>query len=662
MKLPFGKKPNDDVEQPTVKLIRDKFQFNLADSTLPQTQDNIIEEVDQGLKAAGKPTYRSTMPVASMFFVELLMSDYQEAGHVGAVTLQLIESGYTKPNDKKRSKKRNDAEPVLSVLDKFAIAFTLNNEFVHLPQVIANYFMNLRNDDVGYQGRRDYIEAILDFYDSTYGQAFKGLFGLMPSESISLPSEDEWRTKYGDEKKVFVIAEKRENETDDVSDNFNEPAQPIEDSESSVLDSDNEPDEAEEWGEDDSSEFVTDAFEDDGVPAFEESESVPTDSKSRSPLPNIFSALDQVVDSGSIQAELLPVREFHELREADDGYVRSQLNRKKMKFNETRKLALDSLNQSAEKKLGEKVAQIKKDLTDQSTKFDLAHNALELAQNTVQPTIQAELDSAKSTAEKDLLTVAQNKRDEENRRHASILQEIDTTLMSDKKQTLQDLEVEFGQKEKSRIAEAQANYQAEFDNKKAEQFNNMSSQMLSELKTLATSLQNSSNEYMRLLVEEENKYLAKYEEQQRKIHIAAQKREIALQAVDIEKGKANNLQSSLDERDQQLAEAMIAINSSKQREAELQGEIRSLKANNVTIDQMELIAGKDKDTFTFKDFMEWQKLQQVPEKKKTSTRSKKGRLCRCCSFGNRRRWGRGIQMSAFKRHLKYKALHVPGIT
>ncbi|WP_141559883.1 hypothetical protein [Fructobacillus fructosus] len=128
------------------------------------------------------------------------------------------------------------------------------------------------------------------------------------------------------------------------------------------------------------------------------------------------------------------------------------------------------------------------------------------------------------------------------------------------------------------------------------------------------------------LINTQNDFLAKYEEQQRQIHVEAQKREIALRAVEIEKEKSANLRQELQEKDEQLADALVSITQMKNNEAALQGENRSLKANQVSPEQLSALSKTSDSSFTFKDFLEWQKAQveiQATTNKKSKRKAPK---------------------------------------
>ncbi|GAP01783.1 hypothetical protein FFRU_120430 [Fructobacillus fructosus] len=244
----------------------------------------------------------------------------------------------------------------------------------------------------------------------------------------------------------------------------------------------------------------------------------------------------------------------------------------------------------------------------------------------IKPIIEKELKEAKEKASRDLEANAETLRQQENQRHNVALQEIDANLIVKKKQSDQDLSSEFDKKEFDRIEQSQRKFEVEFNQQKAEQLKSVSSQILTELKVFAESLQQASNEFMTELINTQNDFLAKYEEQQRQIHVEAQKREIALRAVEIEKEKSANLRQELQEKDEQLADALVSITQMKNNEAALQGENRSLKANQVSPEQLSALSKTSDSSFTFKDFLEWQKAQveiQATTNKKSKRKAPK---------------------------------------
>ncbi len=635
--IPKKKTKDTQNNAPKEKLISDKFQFNLAESTLPKNDDYIVENVDSDFSKSGMVPYKETMPAASLFFVESVLDAYAAENTVSAITLDFLEVGYkdVETSGKKKKKKKSSNEtPILSILDSFSITFTLDRNYVHLPQIIAEYFLNVPNSDVDYQGRKDYIQIILDFYDNNYGEAFKDLFGVRPSESVSLPSEEEWRTKYSEGEKIQVNAETRENEMDspaihedEAQTNASQPAIPADTIHNSVDDNvQNSPKiEVEEPGEDlltatssnqkasDTTTNQTLSASEDYFPDFSEQ------AQTNNGLDSIFGELDSLDQLVDVTPSTYDLQNIPSVSESNEQYVLSRLDQKKKEFNESRLRAQHTLNLSAQQKMGDKINEIKRDLSDKFEKFDLSHNARERAEMVIKPIIEKELKEAKEKASRDLKANAETLRQQENHRHDVALQEIEANLIDKKKQSDLDLSYEFDRKEIDRIEQSQRKFEVEFNQQKAEQLKSVSSQLLTELKVFAESLQQASNEFMTELINTQNEYLAKYEEQQRQIHVAAQKREIALRAVDIEKGKSANLRQELQEKDEQLAEALVSITQMKNNEAALQGENRTLKANQVSPEQLSALSKTSDSAFTLKDFLEWQKSQaeiQATSKKK----------------------------------------------
>ncbi|WP_158534697.1 hypothetical protein, partial [Fructobacillus fructosus] len=146
--FPKKKTKNTQNKAPKERLISDKFQFNLAESTLPINGDTIIENVDSDFSKTGMVPYKETMPAASLFFVESLLDAYAAEGTVSAITLDFLEVGYKDAETSgktKKKKKSNNVSPILDIMDSFAITFTLDRNYLYLPQVIAEYFLNIQN-------------------------------------------------------------------------------------------------------------------------------------------------------------------------------------------------------------------------------------------------------------------------------------------------------------------------------------------------------------------------------------------------------------------------------------------------------------------------------------------------------------------------------------
>lgn len=621
--LPKKKSKVTQTIQPKEKLISDKFQFNLAESTLPQDDGSVVENVDNDFSKNGMVSYTETMPAASLFFVESVLDVYANDEVVHAVTLDFLEVGYkeTESAGKKKKKKVNNEGPVLAVLDNFSITFTIDRNYYHLPQVLAEYFLNVQNSDVDYQGRKDYIQIILDFYDNHYGEAFKDLFGVRPSESVSLPSEEEWRTKYTEGEKINVIAETRENEMDspvnyedEVPTDSSQPAvsnDVVHDLVDDKVLNDPELDDKE------PSDGLLNATQEDQTSGNSglyfadgyESPELTRPAQPNSGLNLIFDEFDSLDQLVKVSPSVYDLQNMPSVSASHEQYVLSQLDQKKKEFNESRLRAQQTLNLSAQQKMGDKISEIKRELSDKFERFDLSHNARERAEMVIKPVIEKELEEAKEKASKDLQANAETLRQQEIHRHHVALQEIDDKLLDQQKQSDQDLRSEFDRKEIDRIDQSRRNFEVEFNQQKAEQLQAVSSQLLTELKVFAESLQQASNEFLTELMDTQNDFLAKYEEQQRQIHVEAQKREIALHAVDIEKEKTANLRQELQEKDEQLADALVSITQMKNNEAALEGENRSLKANQVSPEQLSALSKASDSSFTFKDFLEWQKSQ-----------------------------------------------------
>ncbi|MGQ2226820.1 hypothetical protein ACT5YR_06125 [Fructobacillus fructosus] len=393
--IPKKKTKDTQNNAPKEKLISDKFQFNLADSTLPKNNDSIIENVDSDFSKTGMVSYKETMPAASLFFVESVLDANAAENTVSAITLDFLEVGYKDvetSGKKKKKKKSSNESPILSILDSFSITFTLDRNYVHLPQIIAEYFLNIHNSDVDYQGRKDYIQIILDFYDNNYGEAFKNLFGVRPSEAVSLPSEEEWRTKYSEGEKIQVIAETRENEMDspaihedEALTDVSQPAVPADTIHDSVDGNvQNSPKiEAEKTDEGlltatSSNQKATDTTTNQTPSASEDySPDFSEQAQNNNALDSIFGELDSLDQLVDVTPSTYDLQNIPSVSESNEQFVLSQLDQKKKEFNESRLRAQHTLNLSAQQKMGDKINEIKRDLSDKFEKFDLSHNARE---------------------------------------------------------------------------------------------------------------------------------------------------------------------------------------------------------------------------------------------------------------------------------------------
>ncbi|MCK8628139.1 hypothetical protein [Fructobacillus cardui] len=630
MDFHLKKKKTSEKEDSSVQLLDDKFQFNLEESEFPDHE--AIENTSADFQSKGWLSYEATKPMANIWFVENLLLNLIANGNVGTVSLSFLETGYKTPKPekgRKKKKKQVDAKPEHAVLDQFTLSFVIDRHYVHLPQAIANYFLNIRNDSVDYTGRKDYIELILDFYDHQSGDGFKDLFGLLPSVSVTLPSEEEWRTKYNEEKEVFVNAETRENE---VAANIHIEKPVLEQSDSNLSSeqsnsSNQEENKTDQVSEDESnnafdsvstveiptSMAITKRPDDDmntvliNNDTLESSESSLTNSFT---LSSFFDELEEMRNIANVDPEFYVTHDLASVGEQDTNFVSAQVDHKKDELNVERGQVAETLNTSASQKLGVKIDQFKRALSNSASSFDLTHRALDRAHEVVDPILAAELNNAQNQEFKSLEDRANNQRAEENNRHDQALREIDETLRTEKKRASEELAAQYETKKKQELELQTKDYQAKFDQQKSDDLQTLASQFLSELQTLATTLQSTSNDYMRMFVKEQNDSLAKFEEQQRQIHAEAEKRAIALDEASIQRSKAENYKLSLEEKDEQLAETLAAVTNLKNREAELMAENRTLKENHVTSEKIDhLVNDKDND-FTFKDFMAWQENQQ----------------------------------------------------
>lgn len=582
MKIPFmgkSKGDNNDTELSTT-MLDEKFQFDVTELLDSRILSNeIVDRVNQKLVEKGLETIDVQTEghvFVSIWAVELIMQEILALNRTRQVSgLTFVEYDFPDIDQTKKSK----SAPTKEIIESYELDMDMD-DYIHIPKAIADYFMNLKSDDVGYEGRQMYIEEILDFYDRTYSTFFTKFFGLMPSEAITIPSEQGWMSSYSkgthisvsggmmrselpaEESKITSISEDTP-----VEEPVHEAPQVLE--QTSINEQPN-------------MNMYSDTF----------SETYPATPALQVPftLSDAFSQLEEYRDAANIEPELYAIGQaINDTRNEYGTYsVDHQVAVHKQVLNDERLSIFKTLNASAEQKMGSKIDAFKHQLEQFDKTFEFENDPVKQAHAIVDPIILKEKNDEKQHRLNIINQEEQSSINEENTRHETEVKKIHTYAALRKDDLTVELDEEFSAKEALKyemvLDETKQGLVAKKDNSLA----TMLSTYTSELATIKAELQTASNSYISDVMGDQQDELARFVRIAEDKYSQAQLREAKLENVEAKETRITQLRAQLADQEQMHQTSLSENETLKKQIADLASEIRVLREH--TLDPQELAA------------------------------------------------------------------------
>ena len=210
MKMPqlFKKDKQGKVE--TILKISDHFQIRLTEPGDLLDQLELFEKAAQEepdtdvLQTVGFDTpFSETKPYLTLLAMEnifKLSKEDQTLASRNPIEAELVEYDFP------ISTRKNSVAEEKEIIETHKLRINLV-DYQHLPHIIADTIMNVKDESISYDDRVDYLTDIFDFYDQYYGIPFKNLYGVRPiiSEAVELPSEPDFSAAMNNNKIVKVV-------------------------------------------------------------------------------------------------------------------------------------------------------------------------------------------------------------------------------------------------------------------------------------------------------------------------------------------------------------------------------------------------------------------------------------------------------------------------
>lgn len=569
-------------------ILPDKFQFKLShfNGSGKFSELNVFKKADKECIEKGvEDNFTKTDPFASLIYVEFIIQNLRKQQYEGTLSdLELVEYDY--PSLDERSRKKNK-HPQKEIVDSFNMQFKFDRDTLHLPQIIAEYFMNYESKEAGYDARVSYIEDILKNYSQIYGVLFKKLFGVMPEKSVDLPPEAAWHKKF--EKGIFIqvaalydsakmsgnstmpsTTQKNASDKESVHTNTTNPT--VNTSEKTEVVSVPNPPEARQPMPTHVQEEVTSQVKKFDTQPIEKDQKFktgqfPTPASSGAPksmptrltktmnnqryrrgfvLEEEFKQLDKYRNMANLELPDSCFGVVKDVPQTDPDYVLYQVNRKRQLLHQDLQTAIEGLNTSAEARLGSEIDQFKTDIQGFVAKHNKANNVAEQARNVVEPLIKQE---RQTEYKNQLARIDQQELDNqevEDKRHQTELTRIKAQASQLRDALDGKLDSQFKTAYDEKYAQVLAETTEKAEKDKEDQLTAMLATYSSKLQTSAETLQQQSIQFIANLKTQQEQEIAEYEAQQQKIHAEAQQREIALSTNDSLLKNYDNLAQQLE--------------------------------------------------------------------------------------------------------------------
>lgn len=529
-KLPTGKKKNDSdvAEYP----LADQFQFDIESSSPRLGGDaaftQAIEETNNALinKSSEFQPVSSAQPYLNLYGMELLMMMYRT--HLNAEDTASIsnvgfsEFALTEPTT---GKKRKNATPVFAPVDSYILTISISNRMTHLPQMIAEFMFNYRDEneeDPGYDNKRDYIKQILKSYTDKYGELFKEMYGVLPSEAIVYPDESEYAKTVG--QKQFLSIDPVVNIPDETisepavysAPDFNNPTSAELEQPTQVA-----PKPVEQTSQITPTK-VTEANNDDTRSTVHETQPV---SKDESGIRKYLN--DALSDSLDIHAAdvTIPLLEidpyFSNLNEEDDDYPASKIAEFKESLNDERLSVESKLNSSAQNKLVQIFKELNGNLFDTINKLEKDERLEKTVTDKINDELLERFKSERSRRGKEIDAEKERLMAQENTRHEDAVRQIDEETATKQANLDDDINAENDKLRPDRIQTAMAEGQKQLTEKQQRVIDATIKQTISSIEPTISELKTASQGMISELMRDQNDRLAVRADQLAEIHMDA---------------------------------------------------------------------------------------------------------------------------------------------
>lgn len=579
MKIPkLGRKKGTSSKAlETLPVLPDKYQFNVDNLKSDTLFQEMLSQTNQELESIGLEVTEQGNPFISLWAMELIIAGLATKTE----SLDLIAATFVEYDFSDVTSRKKNVQPTKKIIESYTITGIHVTEEIHVPKIIADYFMNLRADDVGFDGRVAYITDILGEYDRTYGTFFSKNYGLLPSESITLPSEQVWLAAYQKEASISVtsgtlksnVVEEVEDTTHDINENKLEYA-----ADTTTTEPNDEP-----IIEESIPAEITPVVE--SMTTYTETE-LNNDIASEIPadfsLSKNFGELEKYRVSAAIKPELYELNSSQTMNSS----VNEKLAERKEEINAERRSVVNTLNTSAEQKLGKKIDFFKRQLEHVENEFDLTHDASKQAHDIVDPILLQE----KKTVTQDRLNVIQQETQhaisEENQRHENAIGQITSAAKLAENELYVELNTEFEAKQSLRYEEVLSDVTMQLNGKKNNKIATMVSMFASELETLSAELLSASNAYVNDMIQDQHEELNEYQEFLQNEHSEEQLAAVKKYNVETFKARIATLEQELEGRLKDSQRQSEEIETLKDESERLKAELRGVRSNNLYVDDV----------------------------------------------------------------------------
>ncbi|WP_419153681.1 hypothetical protein [Weissella viridescens] len=616
MKIPKLKGLNRDKQasdSPAVPPLEDRFQFDLSDLKLDVDTEQMLQSVAKEVQQHEDRTYEDTKPYASFIFVEELIRKLKQLQKdVKVEGLGLVE--YDFPTLREHTKK--NVHPEKQIVDHYDMAFKVNANIVHLPQVIAEYFMNLEQAEVDYEARKSYIKEILDVYDRLYGVLFEKYFGCRPNKAVDLPSESKWSKLY--QKQAYIVVPGLYNAGNiDPNVSGQKDSAPLENTEvvnmtnvsvsptptpTAVTEipetqpdhTQSQPHEENFSGESQHNQTTelpvvqTDAnnveqsvAQPRTLPEADQRLSRRTQKGHNFELEELFDQLDAFRGSAHVQLEVPTPSYVDDLPEEDERFVENQVNKFTSERNKSLQSSITAMNKSSETQLGKQIDNFKDQIEALATKLDDETNVEEIAKEIVTPIIKSDKESAYKKALDNLDKAERDAIASENEKHEAELKRIKQDAKADRDKLVQTNDQEYEKKYDEKYQSVLADETKKFENERSQKIQTALSVATSHLQTAADELIKTMNGFVSSQQQDLVEALPEYEKEQREMHLKA----VQLQQQDMSMVDQGSMLQDLSERN---ASKDQIIQQDAEEIERLQEEVLKLKSQNKGLQQAEI--------------------------------------------------------------------------
>jgi hypothetical protein len=589
-KLPKGKKKNDSDE--IAYQLADQFQFDIASSS-PRLGDDAkftqaIEDTNNALlsKSSEFQPISSEQPYLNLYGMEILMMMYRtQLGVQDAASISNVGFSEFALTDSADGKKRKHATPVFAPVDSYVLTVSISNRLTHLPQLIAEFMFNYRDEneeDPGYDNKRDYVQQILKSYTDKYGELFKEMYGVLPSEAIVYPNEREYAQIVGQKKFLDIKAVVETLDDQDVT--------PTESTGGSVEFAEPTFTETTPAMNQEHDEQTVEVVQPEVQPIIN-AEPAATKQQFNAPKPqplptdnaDIRNYLDQAltaafdIHAADITIPLLEIAPyFSNLNEEDDDYPAAKISEFKEALNDERLSAENGLNASAQNKLVQIFKELNGDLFDAINKLENDERLEKTITEKINTELLERFTSERNRRGKEIDAEKERLMAQENSRHEEATRQIDEETAT-KHANLEDvIDAENEKLRPERIQTAMAAGQKQLTEKQQKIIDDTIAQTIASVESTISELKASSQEVISELMRDQNDRMAMRTDQLTAIHMAAIKTAAVKQRAEREAA----LQSDVDGVTEKMHDDMLTMG---ERMEQLRKERDKLTTENKTL-------------------------------------------------------------------------------